>query len=188
MVYFFINVLMYLITIAFVSKYFLKKMNIVSFFLLLFNYNVAIFMLYSNINFLFGISLGLITIIVYHFLILIKNDDKECILIKDGNINFHELVTNYSFHKLVFELKKRNIKLDEIAFCIKKNNDLVIIKNKHIKNYPVSIIVDGELLEENLKLVRRNKEWLVNELLKNQLLIRKVDYAYYKKDKIYFVT
>ena len=118
----------------------------------------------------------------------IKKVSEEHVLIKDGNICFHEVIKHYSFQKLVFEMKKRGLRLDEIAFCIKKDNELIVMKNKDIKSYPVSLIVDGELLEENLKLVNKNKKWLQEELLKNNLLIKKVNFAYYKQDKVYFVA
>ena len=78
-------------------------------------------------------------------------------------------------------------KLDEVNYCVKKNNNLIVIKNDYIKSYPVSIIVDGMLMEENLKLIRKNKKWLQDELLYRHLLIKNIDYAYYKNNNIYFI-
>ena len=171
----------------FLIKYFEKKMNLITFFLLLFSFNIFIIMIYMNYNFLYAISMSLITIIIYQFLLSINKVGEEHLLIKDGNINFHEVIKYYNLKKLVLEMKKRGLRLDEIAFCIKKDNELIVMKNKDINSYPVSLIVDGNLLEENLKLVNKDKKWLQEELLKKNLLIKKVNFAYYKQDKVYFV-
>ena len=62
-----------------------------------------------------------------------------------------------------------------------------MFRNKDI-GYPVSIIVDGKLITENLKLINKNKDWLMNQLLEKHLLIKDIDYAYFKKNKIYFIN
>ena len=187
MIYFLINVVMYLIMIVGISYYYKDKMNLYSFLMILFNMNIFFLFLDRDINFIYGFIVVVISILVYHFPLLFKKEDEEIILIKNGNISFRDVINHYSLHKLINYLKRRRIKIDEVAFCIKNNNHLTIIKNKDIQSYPVSIIIDGTLLEENLLLIKKNKEWLAHELLKNKLLIKMVDYAYYKKNKIYFI-
>ena len=178
---------MYLFINIFLAFYFKDKLNIYTFLILLFNLNISFYLLYLDINFLYFLLLSLLSILIYQFFLLFRKKDKEIILIKDGNINFHEVINYYSFNKLNIYLKLRNIKLDEIEYCIKKNNHLFIIKNNIIKNFPVSIIIDGNLREDNLKLIKKDKLWLQKELLNNHLLIKMVDYAYYKQNKIYFI-
>ncbi len=81
----------------------------------------------------------------------------------------------------------RHIKLEEIEYCIKKGERLIIIKNKNNYGYPISIILNGQLQEENLFLIKKDKKWLQEELLKRNLFIKKIDYAYYRRNKIYFI-
>ena len=187
MIYFFINIIMYLIIIFILVKYYSNRMNITNFIVILFNMNICFLFIYKDINFLYGILVLISSLIVSYFFSLFNKNNKEVILIKDGNINFHELVNYYSYYKLIRYLKRHHIKLDEIAYCIKKNNDLVVIKNKGI-NFPVSLIVDGKLINENLRLINKSKEWLTRELLENHLLIKDIEYAYFKKDKVYFIN
>jgi uncharacterized membrane protein YcaP (DUF421 family) len=81
----------------------------------------------------------------------------------------------------------RHIKLEEIEYCIKKGERLIIIKNKNNYGYPISIILNGQLQEENLFLIKKDKKWLQEELLKRHLLIKKIDYAYFRKNNRYFI-
>jgi len=187
MIYFIVNISMYLIINIILVLYFKNKFNIFTFIIILFNLNISFFFIYKDINYIYFIFISLLSILFYNFIYVFNHNNKEIILIREGNINFHEVIENYSFNKLYLYLKLRNIKLDEINYCIKKNNHLIIIKNNEIKSFPVSIIIDGILRDENLKLIHKNKKWLQEELLNNHLLINMIDYAYYKKDKIYFI-
>lgn len=187
MIYFFLNIVMYLVINGFMIVYFKNRMNLFSFLLVLFNMNLSFILIMLDYNFIYDIFFSLITLLFYHFFTLWEKSNKEIVLIKDGNINFHNLINYYSFNKLWLYLKIRNIKLDEVAYCIKSNHGLIIIKNKDIKSFPVSIIVNGNLLEENLKLISKNKSWLEEELLKKKMMIKDINYAYYQKNKMYFV-
>ena len=187
MIYFFVNIVMYLVIIFFLIKYLLKRMNVISFVMIIFNMNIYLFFIYKSINFFYGILVAIVSLILIYFLNMFSDNNNEIILIKDGNINFHELINHYSYNRLVNYLRLHHITLDEIAYCVKKNNNLTIIRNKDI-GYPVSIIVDGKLITENLKLINKNKDWLMNQLLEKHLLIKDIDYAYFKKNKIYFIN
>ncbi len=188
MIYFFINVIMYLMMILFLCWYFKYKMNIYNFIIILFNLNSFFFFIYRDINFLYGFIFVILSIALYKLLSYFNHDKEDILLIKDGNINFHELVNHYSYSKLINYLKTRNIKLDEIKYCVLKNNQLVIVKNKGIKNLPISLIVDGNLIEDNLKLIHKTKEWLNKELLNQKLNLENINYAYYKNKHVYFIN
>lgn len=186
MFYFIINVLMYLVMLLIIIKYF-KKMDLISFIIILFNMNIYVIFLEKDLNFLYGLMISILSIVFYKFINLFKKDNQDIILVHNGNINFHELINNYSYSKLANYLKRHKINLDEIEYCIKNNNHLTVIKNKDINSYPVSIILDGKLLNENLKLIHKSEDWLKEELLKEHLLINMVNYAYYKNNRVYFV-
>ena len=188
MIYLFFNVLMYFlidIMIAFIMK---NKINVYTFIILIFHLNLSFFFIYHDINFIYFLLFTISTIIIYKIIIYYQNHDDEIILIKDGNINFHNLITYYSYQKLINYFKIRHIKLDEIFFCFLKNNNLIIIKDKLIKHYPVSIIIDGIVREENLKLIRKDCNWLNIELNKEKININNISYNYYFKNKVYFIN
>ena len=175
-------------------KYFERtRISILDFLLLLFNANVYLIFLFNDLNFLYGLLFSLSTIIIkkayYYFSSVKNNKQEEVVLIKEGLINFHELVkNNYSYNKLIKYLKRKKIMLDEIEYCFLKDNRLIIIKNDIIKNYPISIIIDGKVLFNNLQTINKDSNWLDIELNNKNLNVNNVDYAYFKKDKLYFIT
>ena len=132
MIYFFINVMMYLIIVAFLIKYFQNKMTITSLIIILFNLNIYFFFIYRDINFMYGLLFFTFSITLYQFINLFDKQQKEVILISNGNINFHEIINHYSYHRLINYLKKRHIKLSEVDYCLKIGNKLTIIKNQKI--------------------------------------------------------
>ena len=187
MIYLFFNILMYFIInmmMVFIMK---NKINIYNFIIFLFHLNLSFFFIYHDVNFIYFLLFSISTILIYKIIFYYKEQGEEIILIKDGNINFHNLLQYYSYQKLVNYLKIRNIKLDEISYFILRNNHLIIIKDKLIKNYPVSIIIDRIVKEENLKLIKKNNKWLDSELLKEKMNLENISYAYYLKDKLFFI-
>ena len=120
MIYFFINVIMYLIMLFLLIKYYEHQMNTTSFIIILFNMNVYFLFIYQDINFLYGLMVLIFSFVLSTFFNLFTKNNQEVILIKDGNVNFHELLNHYSYYKLVNYLKIRHIHLDEVAYCIKK--------------------------------------------------------------------
>ena len=134
MIYFFINILMYLVMELLLAIYFYHKITITSFIIVLFNMNVYFFFIYKNINFIYGLLFLIISLILYYFINLLIKENKEVLLIQKGNINFHEVITNYSYQKLINYLKHHKVKLDEVDYCLKRGNRITIIRdNKLIK-------------------------------------------------------
>ena len=192
MVYFILNIFVYMIFIVFYYLYLsLKKITILDFVLLVFNMNLYVIFILKDIHFFIGLLCSLVIILVKELCLslfkVIKKDIKEIVLIKNGMIDFHSIVSNkIDFHKLVKDIKKRKIRIDEIEYCLKKDDDLIIVKNKDIKNYPLGLIVDGNILFNNLQVIKKDVSWLENELVLNNLTVNDIDYAYYKKNRLYF--
>ena len=187
MIYLFFNILMYFFINMITVLIYKNKFNIYTFIIIIFHLNLSFFFIYNDINFIYFLLFSIISSIFYNVFHYYNNNNQEIILIKEGNIDFHNLIKHYSYYKLLTYLKIRNIKLDEISYCILKNNHLIIIKDKIIKNFPVSIIINGIIREENLKLINKNNLWLSNELERENIKINNISYAYYLKDKIYFI-
>ena len=99
---------------------------------------------------------------------------------------FHEVVKNYDYHKLYRYLKIHHIALDEVEYCLLSNRRLMVIRRK--EHYPISLIIDGVLQEENLKGLHKDRKWLEEELLKEKLEFSKVNYAFFMQNKIYFIA
>lgn len=118
---------------------------------------------------------------------------KPSLIIVHGKINYHEMVKQrYSLDDLLLSLRQkeiRNIEQVEYAF-LEPNGKLSIFKYNFFKiksDYPMPLIVDGNIQNKALKYIHKNKIWLEQELRNKKLDLKDVFYAFYKKDKIYLV-
>ncbi len=118
---------------------------------------------------------------------------KPSLIIVNGKINYHEMVKQrYNMDDLLLSLRQkeiRNIEDVEYAF-LEPNGKLSIFKYNFFKiksAYPMPLIVDGNVQSKALKYINKTKIWLEKELLKKNLNLKDVFYAFYRNDKIYLV-
>ena len=197
MFYFIINVLVCLfILLSIYTLFNRKEITILEILILLFILNICIFTLYNSINIFYTIILSLLVLVVYYFYNFLYNkeltkkiiDDK--VLINRGIINFKELINaNYSYDGLLYNLRKRGINNpNQIDYCIKRGNELIIFKKNSIKNYPISLIIDGKIIKDNLFSINKSIEWLEKRISDNNLELNNINYAYFKNKEVYFIT
>lgn len=169
-----------------------KKIMIEDFIIIVTLLNLWTISILLNINFLtyFLIIIFIITF-NYLFKFLIKNNpklNKNTLIIKDGNILYRNLVENkININDILKKLKKegvRDLKKVDLGYLYK--NDLIIIRNDLV-NYPVSLIVDGKVMYDNLKLIKKDYNWLNHKILKHCLTIENVSYAFFKNNLLYFI-
>ncbi len=173
-----------------------KEIGILEIITLLFIFNISLFTLYRGLNLLYTIILSLIVILVYYLYIYLYkkdivrkvNDDK--VFINRGIINFKELIeSGYTYEGLLYNLRKRGIKNPNLVdYCIKKGNDLIIFKKNSVSNYPISIIIDGKIIKDNLFSLNKSLEWLDKKIDAANLELKNINYAYFKNKEVYFVT
>lgn len=196
MFYFIIKIIVYFLMLLSLYYFYNKdKMNVLEFLIIIFNLNIYIIFIYLDYNVFYGLLVTILIVLIkkiYDYVVSIyfdKNINSEKLLIKEGLVNFKELINcKYTYQKLINELRKKGVfSLDKVQYCFMKNNDLIVIKHNMI-NYPISIIVDGKVLENNLLIINKDNNWLNDEISNHNLIINNIDYAYYKKNKIYFIT
>lgn len=118
---------------------------------------------------------------------------KPSLIIIHGKINYHEMVKQrYSLDDLLLSLRQkeiRNIEDVEYAF-LEPNGKLSIFKYNFFRiksDYPMPLIVDGNIQTKALKYIRKTRSWLELELKQKKIEAKDVFYAFYKKGKIYLV-
>ena len=194
MFYFIIKCLVYLMIITFSYYYFNRKqITILEILILLFIFNICLFSLYHNTNLIITLLLVILTIIVYYltkFLESRKEIKEENILINRGIINFQGLLKeNITYDNLLFSLKKEGINNPCLVdYCIKKGQDLIILPKNSLGTYPISLIIDGKVLKDNLFSINKSIDWLNKKIKDNNLSLININYAYYKNKNIYFIT
>jgi uncharacterized membrane protein YcaP (DUF421 family) len=115
-------------------------------------------------------------------------DGKPSMIIKNGKVNF-SLMTKirYSLDDLLSQLRDKGVRsLDEVEYAILENSGTLSVFEKG-KDYPMPIILDGEIDYEVLKEIKKTKKWLLSILKSKNLEIEDVFYAFYKKNQMYII-
>lgn len=118
---------------------------------------------------------------------------KPSLIIVNGNVNYKEMIRQrYSMDDLLLCMRQKEIKsIDEIEYAfLEPNGKLSIFKYNFFgtkSNYPMPIILDGEVQKKALDYIKKNQSWLESELAKKGLTISDVFYAFKKKNHIFLI-
>ena len=125
------------------------------------------------------------------FRVLIEG--KPSLIISNGTINYHEMVKQrYTLNDLLLQLRQKEIKdVSQVEYAfLEANGKLSIFKYQPFKikgSYPMPVILDGKIEESTLKYLKKDKEWLNNILKNEKVVLHDIFYAFYKKNKIFFI-
>ena len=119
-------------------------------------------------------------------------DGKESVIISNGKLNFNEMIKQrYNLDDLLLQLREKQIRtIEEVDYAILENNGKlsVFVKDDKDKNvFPLPLILDGVIEENNLKYINKNRKWLFNVLNKKKIKLDNVFYAFYKSDQIFII-
>lgn len=118
---------------------------------------------------------------------------KPSLIIVNGRLNYKEMIRQrYSLDDLLLALRQKQIRdLSEVEYAfLETNGKLSIFKYKmfHLSsNYPMPLIVDGEINDVTLNKIHKSEEWLKKTLSDSHLELKTIFYAFYKNHKIYFI-
>ncbi len=157
------------------------------------NYNDSIFNSIIPIIILVLIEVSLAFFSIKSKFIRRLFDGKPSIIIKNGIINYNEMVKcRYSLDDLLMQLRQKSIKsLDEVEYAVLEHNGkLSIFKyNKFKKNtsYPMPLIIDGKIQYNTLKDINKTNIWLIKQIAKKDFKLNDIFYAFYKNKSIYII-
>ena len=118
-------------------------------------------------------------------------DGKPSIIIEGGKVNYKEMVKQrYTIDDLLFELRQKGIKsLENVEYALLESNGKLSIFEKKIfdKNYPLPLIVDGEIQTSTLKRINKSKAWLDYMIKKNNIDLEEIFYCFYKGYKLFII-
>ena len=115
-------------------------------------------------------------------------DGKPTLIINNGKVNFTAMSKlRYSLDDLTTQLREQGVKsLEEVDYAILENSGTLSIF-KNTKEYPLPLILDGEIDYATLIEIKKDKKWL-DKMLKNENIeLKDVFYAFYTKDKTYII-
>ena len=136
--------------------------------------------------------------IVFSFLSLKSNkfrdilDGKESVIISKGKLNFSEMKKQkYNLNDLLLQLRDKGIRtIEEVDYAILETNGKLSVFQKQDDNnnvFPLPLVLDGVIEENNLKFINKTRKWLNNELNKKKINLDNIFYAFYKDDDIYVI-
>ena len=136
--------------------------------------------------------------IVFSFLSLKSNkfrdilDGKESVIISNGKLNFSEMKKQkYNLNDLLLQLRDKGIRtIEEVDYAILETNGKLSVFQKQDDNnnvFPLPLVLDGVIEENNLKFINNTRKWLNNELSKKKINLDNIFYAFYKDDEIYVI-
>lgn len=116
-------------------------------------------------------------------------EDKPTIIISNGQVIFEEMLKKrYNIDGLLDQLTKKNYKTIEEVECaiLEPNGSLSIFKKIESKqaNNPLPLILDGKINYEMLTYLKRDENWLLNNLSED---LKDIFYAFYQNKNIYII-
>ena len=118
---------------------------------------------------------------------------KPSIIINHGVINYKEMIKQrYTIDDLLLSLRQASIKsIEDVEYAfLESNGKLSIFKYNIFKtnsSYPAPIIINGKIETKTLKEIHKTKLWINLYLLKQNLNIEDIFYAFYSNGKIYTI-
>lgn len=117
---------------------------------------------------------------------------KESVVINKGILNIKEMIKQrYTLNDLLLQLRDSNIRtIEEVDYAILENNGKLSVFKKDDKDkdtFPLPLIVDGHIEDSNLKLINRDRSWLLDILMQKKYDLEDIFYAFYKSKNVFFI-
>ncbi|MBE6151783.1 MAG: DUF421 domain-containing protein [Firmicutes bacterium] len=115
-------------------------------------------------------------------------DGNPTVIIKDGKLNFKEMSKlRYTLDDLFAQLREQGIKsIEEVNYAVLENNGKLSVFESS-KDYPLPIIVDGNIDYLVLKDLKKDEKWINDILKEHEINLSNVFYAFYTKKKTYII-
>lgn len=119
-------------------------------------------------------------------------DGVPSVIIKKGNLNFKEMVKQrYNIDDLLTQLREQHIRsIEEVDYAILETsgNLSVFKKNGDLSTeYPMPVILDGEIQKDTLIEIKKNENWLLKSLEIKKVSLDKVFYAFYRNKNLFII-
>ena len=114
-------------------------------------------------------------------------DGSPSLIINNGKIDFKTMKKlRYTLDDLLTQMREKDYKsIEDVKYAILETDGELSLFNDN--DYPMPLIVDGEVDENTLKNIKKNYIWL-NDLLKSKhLKLNDIYYAFYRDNKTYII-
>ena len=116
---------------------------------------------------------------------------KPKFIIKNGKINYNEMLKQrYNLDDLLVQLRDKGYRsIEEIEYAIlESSGTLSVFPYENGKSpLPLPIILDGDIQEDTIKHLKKDKKWVYNFLDKKNIRLQDVFFAFYKDKSIFII-
>ena len=119
-----------------------------------------------------------------------KIEGVPSVIINRGKINFKEMLKQrYNLDDLLTQLREKGIRsIDEVDYAIlETSGKLSVFEKGNNKNFPLPVILDGEIDYETLAQIKKDEQWLDKILKERNLVLDNVFYAFYKDKNLFII-
>ena len=118
-------------------------------------------------------------------------DGNPSVIIKNGKINYNEMLKQrYNLDDLLVQLRDKGYRsIEEVEYAIlESSGTLSVFPYDNGKSpLPLPIILDGDIQEDTIKHLKKDKKWVYNFLDKKDINIEDVFFAFYKDKNIFII-
>ena len=119
-------------------------------------------------------------------------DGVPSIIINNGKVNFKEMIKQrYNLDDLLTQLREKKIKsIEDVDFAILENNGNLSVFSKYdsrVGEYPIVIILDGQINYQTLRKINKSQKWLEEMLVKKKINLSQIFYAFYSNNSLYII-
>lgn len=119
-------------------------------------------------------------------------DGKESVIINKGILNIKEMIKQrYTLDDLLTQLRDKQIRsIDEVDYAILETGGKLSVFTKDDKDkkvFPLPLIIDGDIEKDNLKLLDKDENWLINILKEKNTTLDNVFYSFLKDNEVFII-
>jgi len=119
-------------------------------------------------------------------------DGNPSVIINRGKINFKEMVKQrYNVDDLLTQLREKHIRsIEEVDYAVLETSGKLSVFDKNSKlygEYPMPLILDGEIDYDTLRQINKTDEWLETSLKNENVNLEDVFYAFYRNKKLFLI-
>ena len=118
-------------------------------------------------------------------------DGNPSVIIKDGKINYNEMLKQrYNLDDLLVQLRDKGYRsIEEVEYAIlESSGTLSVFPYETGKSpLPLPLILDGDIQEDTIKHLKKDKKWVYNFLDKKDIKLSDVFFAFYKDRNIFII-
>ena len=114
-------------------------------------------------------------------------EGKPSLIINKGKVNFKIMnKLRYTLDDLLTQLREKDVRnIEDVKYAVlETDGELSVFKDNE---YPMPLICDGIIDEETLKAINKDYVWIHDLLVKNNITLDDVFYAFYTNDKTYII-